>query len=275
MGSFDGKVAMITGASRGIGRALAFAIAQEGARVVVTGRTTDVSVHKALPGTIDETVRRIEDMGGKAVAVPADLTKDQEVEALVRKAEEAFGRVDILVNNAAANFPMPFLDLPMRRFDVTMAVELRAPALLCKLVLPGMVQRRQGRILNVTGQPRTPYTGKPEPLARRYAPMLAHFTAKSALDHFTWGLAAEVQEHGGVVNCLRIDLPIPTEGNMHNRLGEAGDRARWESPQVAVDAALWLLRQGPSYTGVNIEISQMRERFGFPARQPWTGDEPA
>ena len=271
MPDFEGKVALVTGASRGIGRAIAVALAQQGASVVVTGRATDDNPHQRVTGTIDGTLRAIQESGGKALAIPADLTSDAEIERLARQAESALGGVDILVNNAAANFPMPLLDLPMRRFDITMGVEIRAPVLLCKLLVPGMIERRRGQVLNLTGQPRTPYTGEADTTGRHRArPMLAHFTAKAALDHFTWSFAAEVHEQGVAVNCLRINLSVLTEGWDVNFPGRTADRATAEKPEVVAEAALWILRQPPSYTGANIEISQMRERFGIPKRQLWS-----
>src|SRR5471032_2634955 len=123
----DGKVAIVTGASRGVGAATAFELAGRGCKVVCAARATDAAPIP-IPGTIDETVRRITETGGEAIAVPTNLAKDAEVEHMVAATVERFGPVDILVNNAAITFPGD-LDLDMKRFDLLMQVDLRAPLL--------------------------------------------------------------------------------------------------------------------------------------------------
>src|SRR5215471_17443425 len=185
-----GAVALVTGASRGVGRAIAVALAAAGADVACAARATDTTPLK-LPGTIDATVRQIHGRGGRALAVPTDLSRPDEVEAMVVRTIEHFGRLDVLVNNAAITFPGD-IDLSMRRWDLVMEVNLRAPVLAIKAALPGMIERRSGAILNVSSA-----------AAVLAVPgLLAYGVSKAALERLTVGLAENVRPHGIPVNCL-------------------------------------------------------------------------
>src|SRR6185295_3945680 len=116
----DGKVAIVTGASRGVGAATALMLAERGCKVVCAARATDAAP-VPIPGTIDETVRRITDSGGEALAVPTNLATAVEVEHMITASVEHFGQIDVLVNNVAITFPGD-LDLDMKRFDLLMQV---------------------------------------------------------------------------------------------------------------------------------------------------------
>ncbi len=148
-GILAGQVAVITGASRGIGEAIALRYAMEGARVVVSARTEAPDDHY-LPGTIHETVAHINEAGGEALAVRADLAVDADRRQLIETAREAFGPVDILVNNAAITYFIPVADFPEKRFRLMMEVQVFAPFQLAQLVLPDMRERGRGWILNVS-----------------------------------------------------------------------------------------------------------------------------
>src|SRR5260370_37892352 len=143
-----GKVAIVTGASRGVGAATAAALAARGARVACAARATDASP-LSLPGTIDDTVRGITDAGGEAVAIPTNLAHDDEVDAMVARTVDVFGGVDLLVNNAAITFPGD-LEIDLKRFDLVFAVDLRAPMLAISAATPAMRARRRARILNLS-----------------------------------------------------------------------------------------------------------------------------
>ena len=130
MGSMDGMVAAVTGASRGIGAAIAKAYAQEGAQVIIVARTEQEGGR--LPGTIHGTVDQIKEAGGSAVAVKCDVTKQEEVQALAQEVRDHFGRLDVLVNNAGIRVNMPLLDLEFRHWDLTMKVNMHGPFLGCK-----------------------------------------------------------------------------------------------------------------------------------------------
>lgn len=149
----SGKVAIVTGSSRGIGKRTALALARRGARLVVTARTVEAS-DSHLPGTIGQTVGEIEALGSEAVAVAADLSSEDDLKDVVAAAVGRFGGVDILVNNAAVtvgyNWSAPLLDMPRADWLHHYAVNVHAPFTLMQLVVPSMEARGGGRILNVT-----------------------------------------------------------------------------------------------------------------------------
>lgn len=239
-----GKVAIVTGASRGVGAATAVALAGRGVRVACAARATDASP-LPIPGTIDDTVRRITDAGGDAIAVPTNLADDASTLAMVTGTTDHYGRVDILVNNAAITFPGD-LDLPMRRFDLVFDVDLRAPVLATAAVAPGMRERGEGAIVNVSSL-----------AALNYFPgLMAYGMAKAALEHFTMSAAAQLRAHGITVNTFRIDVPVASEGFLAN-LPDL-DHSDWEPPDVAAEGILWMLQQPPSWTGHNVGMARLR-----------------
>jgi NAD(P)-dependent dehydrogenase (short-subunit alcohol dehydrogenase family) len=246
---FDGMVAIVTGASRGVGAALSVALAQEGAKVACAARATDDNP-LPIPGTIDDTVRCIIDAGGDAIAVPTNLARDDDIERMVATTIDRFGRVDILVNNAAITFPGD-LHLPMKRYDLVMQVDLRAPLLAMQAVLPGMIERRRGAIVNVSSL-----------AALNYFPgLMAYGMAKAALEHLTMSAAAQLRPHGIAVNTFRIDVPVASEGFLAN-LPDA-NHDDWEPPEVAAEGIMWMLRQPPQYTGHNEGMAALRDQHGI------------
>ena len=189
------------------------------------------------PGTIDETVARIRAAGGTAIAVPTNLAKDDEVEQMVATATDQLGPVDILVNNAAITFPGD-VDLPMKRFDLIFAVDLRAPLIAIQAALPSMRARKSGCIVNVSSV-----------AALNYFPgLMAYGMAKAALEHMTVDLAVQLRGDNINVNTFRIDVPVASEGFVANL---PGDHPDWEPSEVAAEGILWMIRQPVTYTGHN------------------------
>jgi citronellol/citronellal dehydrogenase len=249
----DGKVAIVTGASRGVGAALSVALAEAGAKVACAARATD-DKPLPVPGTIDATVRRITDAGGDAIAVPTNLARDDDVERMVATTVDHYGAVDILVNNAAITFPGD-LELPMKRFDLIMQVDLRAPLVAMQAVLPGMIERRRGTILNVSSMAALNF----------FSGLQAYGMAKVALEHLTMSAAAQLRPHDVSVNTFRIDVPVASEGFLFN-LPDA-DHDDWEPPAVAAEGIIWMLQQPPSYTGHNAGMAALRAEHGIMASQ--------
>src|SRR5262245_7086547 len=243
-----GAVALVTGASRGVGRAIALGLADAGADVACAARATDVSPLK-LPGTIDETVRGIEQRRRRGLAIPTDLSKPDQVEAMVARTIATFGRLDVLVNNAAITFPGD-LELPMKRWDLVLEVNLRAPLLAMKAALSGMIARRRGAILNISSAA----------AVSAIPGLLAYGVSKAALERLTAGAAEDLRGHGVAVNCFRIDVPLASEGFVYN--APELDQSDWEPTEVGAEGALWVLAQRPEFTGHIKSITDLRREHG-------------
>ena len=240
----DGAVAIVTGASRGVGAATARALAARGTTVVCAARATD-HAPLPIPGTLDDTVRAIEAAGGSAFTCPTNLAVDAEVQHLVEDTIECHGRVDILVNNAAITFPAD-IELPMKRFDLIFCVDLRAAVIASQRALPGMIERKTGAILNVSSAAALNY----------YPGQMAYGMAKAALEHFTVSLAAQVRPAGIAVNTFRIDVPVASEGFLAAMPDV--DHSDWEPPEVAAEGIVWMLEQPPEFTGQNRGMAALR-----------------
>jgi NAD(P)-dependent dehydrogenase (short-subunit alcohol dehydrogenase family) len=206
----EGRVAIVTGASRGIGQHIAERFAAEGAAIALVARTV-TSGTSPLPGSIEEVAARIRDAGGRAAAVPADLTAPDEVETIVARAEDALGPVDTLVNNAGVNFYGPALDIPDRRFALMMQMMVHAPFRLCQLAVPGMVERGRGWVLNITSKQARHPIGPPYPDWASDG-CVPYGMCKGALDRLTTGLAAELHGTGVSVNSLGTSGLVMTPG---------------------------------------------------------------
>ena len=209
MGSCSGKVALVPGSSRGIGRAIASRLAAEGASVVVSA--SRLGTHGELEGTLQEAADAINEAGGKAAAVAADLSDTQARSDLIARASEPFGPVDILVNNAAgARMKLPSqatLEDRTSMYDLN----VNAPVDLAQQAIPGMRERQEGWILNISSatsyQPALPYRD-----SKMEALIIGPYGAtKAALDRYTVALAHEVAEHGIWVNAMAPTAIVLTQ----------------------------------------------------------------
>src|SRR4051794_15371104 len=204
-------------------------LAERGCQVVGAARATDAAP-VPIPGTIDETVRRITDAGGTAVAVPTNLAKDAEVEQMIAATVDYFGPVDILVNNAAITFPGD-LDMDLKRFDLVMQVDLRAPLIAIKAVTGSMKERGGGSIVNVSSIAGLNY----------FPGLMAYGMAKAALEHLTVSAAHQLASFDIAVNTFRIDVPVASEGFVYNL--PDGDHSDWEPSEVAAEGIVWMIEQ--------------------------------
>jgi NAD(P)-dependent dehydrogenase (short-subunit alcohol dehydrogenase family) len=247
----SGKVAIVTGASRGVGSATAVLLAERGCAVTCAARATD-DAPLPIPGTIDDTVRRITEAGGDALALPTNLARDDEVERMVGATLEHFGRVDVLVNNAAITFPGD-LTMEMKRFDLVMQVDLRAPLIAIRAVTPPMQAQGGGVILNISSV-----------AGLNYIPdLMAYGMAKAALEHLTVSAAHQLRPFGIAVNTFRIDIPVASEGFVFNM--PDADHSDWEPSEVAAEGIVWMLEQPASYTGHNEGMARLRAEHGIMA----------
>jgi citronellol/citronellal dehydrogenase len=249
------KVALVTGASRGIGKAIALGLAREGASVIVAART-EVEKEKNLPGTIYQTAREIEDMGGKAVPVRCDVTDEASVGSMLEKGISTFGKIDILVNNAGVAFHYPIVETPLKRWELVIKVNLTGAFLCAKAVLPSMIEHRQGSIINLSSLAADERDTGTVPTGVAYA------VAKAGLDRFTWGLAAEVGTYNIAVNCLKPKRVVDTEGMRFWAKEE--DRQGWVPPDKMVKCAVFLAAQDASgVTGIVATDEELSQWHGL------------
>jgi len=262
VGRLDGKVAIVTGASRGIGKAVAERFAQEGARVVCAARTVHEGEHP-LEGSLETTVTGIRAAGGVAEAVAANVADEADCEHLVEQTRQLFGPADILVNNAALTYFIPVRDFPVSRWKRSVDVNFHAPFILSKAVIPGMAQRHQGAIINISspaaiGPGRGPY--KSEGLHGG----VLYGAEKAALERFTQGLAEEVYADGISVTCVSPSLVVPTPGTVYHKLVRSIDDPEGEPATVMADAVLLLATEPmDSVTGRVCYSQQILAEFGW------------
>jgi citronellol/citronellal dehydrogenase len=252
MGVLDGKVVIVTGASRGIGAEIARCFGKAGAAVAVAARTTGPGT-SPLPGTIGETVGQIRAGGGTAVAIRADLSRPEERERLVSETSSQLGAPDILVSNAAVTYFTPAGEFTARRYRLMFDVQVEAPFHLAQLVLPGMREKGQGWILNISsGAARHPAI---PPTARAARGGTVYGMCKAALERFSSGLAAELYDDNIAVNALSPSRVVPTAGAIFHRLTSEDDPDA-EPPSVMAEAALLLCSAEPKALTGRIAYSQ-------------------
>jgi NAD(P)-dependent dehydrogenase (short-subunit alcohol dehydrogenase family) len=242
--SCAGRRALVTGASRGIGVGIAQRLVGEGARVAVTARSLKPEDHH-LAGSLEETVALLRDMGGEAFAIVGDLA-DPAVDKtqIVREAEAALGgTIEILVNNAAAAFYIPFEEMSEKRFRIGVELNIRSPWALMQAVLPGMRAAGEGWILNISSATSRIPKGPPFKLPAQTLGATIYGGTKAMLERFSVGVAGEVYGTGIAVNTLAPEAGVLTPGadalvDMHS-----GDIL--EPMETMAEAALALVTGDP------------------------------
>ena len=204
----DGKVAMVTGSSRGLGKAIAQRFAAEGATVALTARTMEPD--PKYQGSLGQTLEEIETAGGTAIAIQADLSKAEDRERVFAEVVERVGAPDILVNNAAVTFLRPLDGFPERRVRLMVEMHVLAPLHLTQLAIPAMRERGRGWVLNVTSVGGDLPDGPPFSDFDRTAGFGIYGTVKAALNRLTKSLAAELYDDGIAVNAAAPTNPVAT-----------------------------------------------------------------
>ena len=245
----DVRVAIVTGASRGIGRNMAVALAAVGWRVVVAARST--VENPKLPGTIAGVARRIEQAGGRALAVECDVTSEASVAACVERTLETFGRIDCLINNAGVMWLGSIADTTLKRWELVHRVNLHGTFLCTRAVLPAMRSQGRGSLIAITTN------GVQMTDADRGGGSNAYWVSKAAVERMYLGLASECRGDGIAVNCLAPSGVVLTEGWDLASGGAKIPPGYVEPPEIMGRAAVVLAAQDAS--GITGRVLRSRE----------------
>lgn len=216
---------------------MAYGFAAEGAIVAAVARTAAPNTGE-WQGSLEETVERIRESGGRATAIACDVTDEADVKGMVERVESESGPVDVLINNAGVSIRGSIADMSVEEFDRVMRVNVLGPFLTCKHVAPSMVRRGKGNIINVTSR-QANWTEENH---------IAYGASKAALDRFTLNMAEDLKQYNIAVNAMSPGLI----SSYMTRNWDAGANPRGlviESAEVVVPATLWLAQQDASFTG--------------------------
>ena len=241
MKKLEGKVAIVTGASRGVGEYMAIELAKEGCNIVVAARTEHAGESR-LEGTIGETAAQLEKLGVRAIAVKCDVTDDDSINAMAQRTVDEFGRIDVLVNNAGIMAPAKLVDMPLKRWDLIWRVNVRGAIACSKAVLPQMIRQHDGVIFNISSIAAD----------QDGAGNISYMLTKHALRELAKGLAAAVQEHNVRVFALSPYGWVPTPGTLFYRLDETMPSVGplLERPEAMGLAAIYLCgEEGKALSG--------------------------
>jgi 3-oxoacyl-[acyl-carrier protein] reductase len=251
MGKMDGMVALVTGASRGLGRAIAKEYAREGASVAICARSQSPT---GLAGTIDETAAGIRALGGEVLAAPCDVTDQEQVLRMVQQVRDRYGRIDVVVNNAGAMaLGQTILEIPPSLWDQIFAANVSGPYLVCRAVLPAMIEQGRGSIINIGSRMGNDH---------KQGGGVLYSSSKAALHMFSFCLADEVREYNIAVNVLSPgglksegSAAIPwTQSDWHLRV----------DPEVVGPSAVYLaLQDARSFTGQLVLRSDFGKTWGL------------
>jgi short-subunit dehydrogenase len=238
MSDIRGKVALVTGAGRGIGKAIALALAQSSCRVILSSRTQE---------QLEAVASAIRGRGAEALVVPADLTRDDDIQRLIDSSLKVWGGVDILVNNAGWGKRAPVVRARLEDWDQTFRLNLRAPMVLAKGIVPGMMERREGAVINISSV--SGKTGE--------ADGAAYAASKFGLIGFTQSLYEEVREYGIKVSVILpgfVDTPmIPQVKHL--------DRSKMIQPEDVAEAVMFVVKSPPTCCPVEMTVRPQKSPY--------------
>ena len=263
-GPFEGKVVIVTGSSRGIGKAIALQLARDGADIVVCARSLESTFE--LPGSIGETAAEVEKLGRRALAIRTDLSSDDDIRAMVDRTFSTFGRIDMLVNNAMLlGSRQKLLEGNTTILDNSYRVNVRAPFFTTQLVGPLMARNGGGIIVNISsGAARNPAPPTSSPNSIRFGAELdlAYGISKAALERFSTAYAPELMMDNIAVLTVRPGLTV-TERMTNNPIRPDVDLSRAEQPEVTAKAVAFLAREPMAYTGQILTSREVVEANGL------------
>ncbi|PZC41215.1 MAG: citronellol/citronellal dehydrogenase [Chloroflexi bacterium] len=248
MGTLDGRVALVTGSSRGIGEYMALHFARAGAKVAIAARTTEVT-DKRLPGTIYSVAESINKDGGEAIGVQMNMRDPESITAGVDETVDKLGGLDIVVNNAAILVPGSLETVQDRHIDLIWQIDLRGPLILMKRALPHLKSAGAGDFINVSSVAGVfpgpgPYEGTPSGRDGSFYGMI-----KAGLERFSQGLAKELQGDKIKVNVLSPQGRIKTPGNIWAENDPENPSLEFEAADEMGKAGVWICEQPNTYTG--------------------------
>jgi citronellol/citronellal dehydrogenase len=262
MKSLKGKTLFITGASRGIGLAIALRAAKDGANIAIVAKTTEP--HPRLPGTIYTAAQEIEAQGGRALPVPTDIRDESQVASAVEQVVKTFGGIDILVNNASAIHLSDTVNTPMKRFDLMYSINVRGTFLCSKLCIPYLEKAENPHILNLS----PPLHLRPE----WFGPHVAYTVSKFDMSLFVLGMAYELKPRGIRVNALWPRTTIATAA-VKNLLGGDEMIRRSRKPEIMGEAAYRILTDpSPDNTGNFYIDEEVLRKYGITDFTPYAVD---
>ena len=224
------RVAIITGASRGIGRVVALTLARAGADIVVAAKTDEPN--PKLPGTIHTVAREIEALGRRALPIKLDVRDDEAIEAMAQKTRDTFGRIDILINNAGALWWQPVLETPMKRYDLIHGINSRAAFACTRAVLPTMLEGGFGHVLCYS-----------PPISLEALPgKVGYCISKFGMTMLAHGLGAEMAGKPFSINALWPVTAVESQATINFGLGGP---AMWRKPEILADATLAIVSKPP------------------------------
>ena len=259
-----GKVAVVTGSSRGIGKAIALQLAEDGADIAICARSDDRDPNPL--GTIERTAAEVVAKGRRALPVKLDVTNDSDIRSMVERVAREFGHIDILVNNAAlmGSVAPDFWEGTPDSLDAYYRTNLRAPYLLTQLVTPAMAANGGGTIVNITsGGANLPSPPKEGRAPRPGTVHVGYGITKAALNRWSAGVAAELMAHNIAIVCVDPGLTVVERNLANPRAGV--DYSNAERPETTARAVSFICEDAMAFTGQVIVARQLAEAHGFVA----------
>jgi 3-oxoacyl-[acyl-carrier protein] reductase len=241
--SLEGKAVLVTGARQGLGKSISLGMAEQGADLIICDRVTD-------DGKLDETAKEIEALGVKTLSMGGDITVEEDVNEIVNKSLEKFGKIDVLVNNAGVTAQDSFLNLPYRRWRLILSVNLDGTYLCTKVVLPHMVEKKSGMVINVSSI-----------LAKEIRMSIPYGVTKAGVERFTLGLAREMRREEGIaITCIR---PYFVKTEVVMEFMKDRDTSDYEEPIIWQKYPAMLAGLDPKEaTGKIWDKAALEEKFG-------------